>query len=401
LNLNTRLTNFIKHKKFDIESFLVLSINLCKALLVVHKQKKILGNLTPDNIIIDKNQNITLDIDYANNNIENNIYKAPEQSDRINSNIDSSVDIYSLGIIFYEILDSEFKNKSNASKEIDYDLLTTKIPFLSSEKVPAVLSQIINKMIVKDSRERYQDIVSVYADLNKVLKEYQKSNLFTTFKIDTLNHQLGLNQTDFIYGRDFQEKELHNIINSQQYQNVLVSLYGNSGVGKSSLVNKVLKSHKEKFSYILELKLERYKQNAPYEILYGALRDLTKQIIIKDEKSIEAYKYKLQNILGTDAQILIDVIPEIELIIGKQENTIEINPSDIKVRFDNLLVNFMKLFFTTQKPLCIYIDDLQWADDITIKWLENILLNLKNIFVFVTYRDEEVNENHIVKQMMK
>ncbi|MCD4757301.1 MAG: response regulator [Arcobacteraceae bacterium] len=401
MNLNTRLTNFIKHKNFDIESFLVLSINLCKALLVVHKQKKILGNLTPDNIIIDKNQNITLDIDYANNNIENNIYKAPEQSDRINSNIDSSVDIYSLGIIFYEILDSEFKNKSNASKEIDYDLLTTKIPFLSSEKVPAVLSQIINKMIVKDSRERYQDIVSVYADLNKVLKEYQKSNLFTTFKIDTLNHQLGLNQTDFIYGRDFQEKELHNIINSQQYQNVLVSLYGNSGVGKSSLVNKVLKSHKEKFSYILELKLERYKQNAPYEILYGALRDLTKQIIIKDEKSIEAYKYKLQNILGNDAQILIDVIPEIELIIGKQENIIEINPSDIKVRFDNLLVNFMKLFFTTQKPLCIYIDDLQWADDITIKWLENILLNLKNIFVFVTYREEEVDENHIVKQMIK
>ncbi len=400
--MNIRLSDFIKDKNVDIEQFLLLSINLSKALLIVHKQKKILRNLTPNNIFVGESNNIVFDTDAINNDEKNQLYKAPEQSDRLNSKIDISVDIYSLGIIFYEILCSDFRDRFKNTQELGYDLLTKKIPLLNEieETVPLVIANIIDKMIAKDSKERYQDIVSVYSDLNRIFNEYKKTSKILTFKIDTLNNLLGLNQADFIYGRDSQEKELNDIINAEYKSNILVSLYGDSGVGKSSLITKVLKQHTIKFSHILELKLEKYKQNTPYEILYDALRNLTKQIIIKDENSIEVYKYKLQEILGTDVQILIDVIPEIGLIIGKQENNSDINPSDMKVRFDNLLFNFMKLFFTAEKPFCIFIDDLQWADDITIKWIENILLKLNNIFVFVTYRDEEVDEKHIIKKMI-
>jgi len=396
--VNINLNDFLKNKNFDIEQFLGLFIKLSHALLIVHKEKKILGNLTPYNIFLDENQNIIFEKTSSNDDENIQLYKAPEQSNRLNSKINTSVDIYSLGIIFYEILNPDFKDTS----ESGYDLLTTTIPLLSevNKTVPLIIANIIDKMITKDTQERYQDIVSVYADFNRVLNEYKQTNEISIFKIDRLNNLLGLNHTDFIYGRESQEKELNSIINTKHNSNIFVSLYGHSGVGKSSLVTKVLQQNKEKFSHILELKLERYKQNTPYEILYEALRNLTKKIIIKDEHALEIYKYRLQKILGTDIQILIDVIPEIELIVGKQEKSSDINPSDMKARFDNMLFNFMKLFFTAEKPFCIYIDDIQWADDITIQWIENILLNLKNIFVFVTYRDEEINEYDIVKKMI-
>ena len=102
--------------------------------------------------------------------------------------------------------------------------------------------------------------------------------------------------------------------------------------------------------------------------------------------------------MGAKAQTLIDVIPEIEVIIGKQSTS----DMDEKVNLDNLIVNFMELFMEKDKPLCIYIDDIQWADRVTIDWIKNVLSKLDNIIFFLTFRndDKEVHKDHLLNSML-
>lgn len=393
------LYSYLENNRLDVKKFLLIAIELCKALEVFHKQNIILGNLSPFTIMIDDEYSIKLLSKQDNTTQEYRIYNAPEQSDRIKLKVDKSVDIYSLGIIIYEMLKGEFSLKE--SDEQSYDLLTRKFPLLHEidVNIPIMLSKVVDKMMSKNILDRYGDIESVNIDLHKSLILLENNKESEEFTIDTYKSVFELSQSEFIYGREAQEEELSEIVSSKPDPNLVVRVSGSSGVGKSSFINKFLKQNKNGFSHILDLKLEQYKQNAPYEILYSALRNLTKQIIAKDEESLEFYKDKLQALLGKEAQILIDVIPEIEIIIGKQPDVEHISASDKKARFDNMLFSFMKLFFHSNKPLCIYIDDLQWADSVTIQWIENIILNLQNMVMILSYRDDEVDENHILETL--
>jgi len=391
------LDTFFKNNRVDVKTSLFIAIKLCKTLEVLHKQDIMYGNLSPYTILIDNHHDVELISKLENLQKHCEIYKAPEQSERIKLQANGSVDIYSLGILLYEMLQGKFSLKD--TDDFSYDLLTKKFPLLHEidTKIPVMISKIIEKMMAKDSADRYSSIVSVTIDLHKCLRQLEHNKENEEFVVDTFKTIFELNQSDFIYGRESQEEELSEIILSKSDTNVIVRISGKSGIGKSSFVNKFLKNHKDNFGYILDLKLEQYKQNAPYEILYGALRNLTKQIIAQDEKSLEFSKDKLLELLGKEVQILIDVIPEIEIIIGKQTDVEDISPSDKKARFDNMLFSFMKFFFHSNKPLCVYIDDLQWADSVTTQWLENIILNLHNLVVIINYRDEELDENHILQ----
>ncbi|WP_304543237.1 diguanylate cyclase [Sulfurimonas microaerophilic] len=397
---------YIQRNELDLQKFLYIAIELCKVIESSHKQNITLRTLSSSSILIDAENGLSVTIvpnDKENQDKKNRIYRAPEQNERISLTIDHSVDIYSLGVIFYEILSEKLEDESKNSQDFFYELFTKEFPSLHEldASIPITISNIIDKMMAKNRNERYSDILSVHVDLAKSLQQLKENGSVGIFQLNSFKPFFKFNMNGLIYGREVPEQEIQKIIRAREPLNTLISVYGNSGVGKSFFMNKVLQDNKEYFSHILELKLERYQQNAPYEILYDALRNFTKQILSEDEKVVEAYRKQLQNILGNEAQILIDVIPEIEVIIGKQPQITDISPVDKKARFDSMLFHFMELFFQSEKPFCIYIDDLQWADEVIIQWIQNILLKFNNLFVFVTYRNEEVKEEHEIRQMFK
>jgi len=389
---------FLQKNKVDLNGFLLIAKELSKALFSSHKENIIFANLAPASILINEDKKIKIiilePINSDSNKNSNQIYKAPEQI--INNNqITSSVDIYALGIIFYELLIGKTIETNSNLLEFSHSLLAKNLPSLSyiNESIPLVISEIIEKMIAKNQSERYSDILSVYVDINKASELLIQNQKIEEFELDTFHNILDINTQITIYAREEEEKRLLEIITlNSGNTNTLVSISGNSGVGKSTLVDKVLKHKEDSFSHLITMKFEKYKQNSPYEIFYSALRNLTKQIIAKDEVSLKHYKEKLSHSLGDEAQILIDVIPEIEVIIGKQHTIEDINIGDKKARFDNLLLHFLKSVCDPDKKLCIFFDDLQWADTVTLKWIENIMINLENVLIFVTYRDNEVGD---------
>ncbi|QOP41061.1 diguanylate cyclase [Sulfurimonas marina] len=397
---------YIQKNELDLQKFLYIAIELCKVIESFHKQNITIRTLSSSSILIDAENGLSVMIrndDKENLNEKDRIYRAPEQNERISLTVENSVDIYSLGVVFYEIFSEKIEHDNKSSQDFFYELFTQELPPLHQldASIPVTISNIIEKMTAKNRHERYNDILSVHVDLAKSLKQFQENGTIGIFKLDTFKPYFKFNKSELIYGREVPEEEIEKIINAKESLNTLIAVSGNSGVGKSFFMTKVLEKNKQHFSDILELKLERYKQNAPYEILYDALRNFTKQILSQDENIVQNYRKELRNLLGNEAQILIDVIPEIEAIIGKQPQIKDIHPVDKKARFDSMLFHFMELFFHSQKPFCIYIDDLQWADDVIIQWLQNILIKFKNLFVFITYRNEEVQEGHEIRQMFE
>lgn len=396
----------VQKNRLDLKSFLLIAIKICKVLESLHRQNILHENLSPSLIFIKNNYTIEIiNVEAGGSDFfqkKTQVYKAPEQITKTSNQITNAVDIYALGMIFYEILSGKVPYEYSDELEFSHTVLTKKLPLVSTvnKNIPVVISKIIDKMISKNLSERYSDILSVYVDLKKAYILLNENRQIDEFELDSISNILDINTAESLYGRDEEEEKLVNIISYNANKvNTLVSVSGSSGVGKSTLVNKVLKQKQEYFSHYIELKFDKYRQNSPYEILYTALRNLTKQIIAKDDISLQLLKYQLEKSLGLQAQILIDVIPEIEIIMGKQEKVEDISSADKKARFDNLLFRFMKIVIGFDKRLCIFFDDLQWADSITLKWIESIMINLENVLILVTYRDKEVSQEHPIRVM--
>lgn len=410
------LEEYLNNKTFDLNTFLKIAIEISKAISFLHKKNIIHKNLSLSSILIDGNKNIKIiDFDCASSKIynineneiidslDNQIYKAPEQSQGIKNQIDNSVDIYSLGVIFYRLLSGSFPFSQDKSISFSYCLLAKEIPLISTinKNVPEVISKIVQKMMAKNKKERYHQVLSIQADLNKCLISLNKNDKIKNFQIDEIQKVFDFNTNENIYGRNEEKEDFINVINSIKHDNnALYCISGDSGLGKSSLINYVLNQKKEMFSYIVKVKIDKYKQNTSYELLYFALRNLTKTIIAEDKKSLNIWKNKLKKLFISQAQLLIDVIPEIEIIIGKQDKIEDLNDLDVKVSFDSLLLKYIKLFCDFDKPLCIFIDDVQWADFVLLKWLENSILNLSNVLFVVSYRDKEIDKGHLFSKFL-
>lgn len=373
-----------RNKIKDIMQFLDIAVNIAEKVHEIHQKKSIHRNISCETITIDDNYSIEI-LDTKNTNSANAIYKAPEIGSTADSRIDETVDIYSLGIVFYELL--------AALKGIDLErnLIATSPVHEINPDIPVILSNIISKMTAKNKVNRYKNMVCVYIDLNKCLDLFGENRFKEGFEIDSFNSALEMNRAKFIYGRENHIYKIEDLIASGNGKKLVVNLSGEQGVGKSTLVNDILRRNSDSFGYILKLEFDEYSKNAPYQILYNGLRELTKKLIVRDEGKLGIAGEKLKKHLGLESRILIDIIPELEIITGAAEQIEELQASDIKARLNNMLVHFMELFLDSGKPLCIFIDDAQSIDPGTGKWLEDVVFSLSNIFVFFSYREDNGN----------
>ncbi len=400
------LSDYVKNKPFDVDTFLSIAIEISKNVHTLHKQNVLFNNLTPSNIFINTHHQVKItkvtSLDDADVTID---YMSPEQVLRDSTYINQSSDIYVLGIIFYELVVGELPYKYNDILAFTHAVLTQKIPFISdkNKNIPHMLSLIIEKMVAINQFERYKDLMSVIIDLTKLQHALNKNEV-PNFKLDIFYNVQELHTSKVIYGRDEEEQKLQYHIDSKtNKENRIILVHGKSGMGKSSLINKVINKNKNNFSHICKFKLDSGEQSTPYQILYTALSTMVRELVAQDEETLEKYRNKLQNILGTHAYVLTEVIPELEIVLGEHTTTIEeVQNIDSKASLDNLLVRFMGAFHDEELPLCIYIDDIQWADTVTLQWIKNVILNLENIILFMAYRNDEVeiSSNHLISSML-
>jgi diguanylate cyclase (GGDEF)-like protein len=408
------LKKIIQNKKFDLNSFVELAIKISESFLYLHKQNIIHSNLSSSCILINKNNEIKiLNLCYAKfkKEIDSNhyqfnhtdVYKAPEQTNRISEKISELTDIYSLGIIFYEILTGFPPYNLEDLTSLSHSIVTKE--FLSiyeiDSSIPKIISNIIDKMLVKNLSERYSSILSLLVDLKKIKNLMEKNKVLNEFKIDHFKKDFSISNNNTLFGRKRDlDSFIKNISNTQNTNNLFI-ITGYSGVGKTSFVKKALEHASKNPNQILQVKLDNYKQNTPYKILYNKLRELSEQILTKDEINHQIWKEKIISALGDEVKVLYGIIPELKIILGEKDELVELNPNDGKIRFDNYLFKYLQLFATKEEPLFIFLDDMQWSDNITLNWLEKAIYRLSNVFIIISYRDNEVKDDSSLSILIK
>lgn len=429
------LKETIAINKLSIHDFLKLSVSVSDTLCQLSKLNIIHNKINPTNIVWNQETGQVKLIDFGSSTILRReiaaiqnpdefegllSYISPEQTGRMNRMVDYRTDMYSLGVTLYEIMAGQLPFPSSDAMEIIHCHLARNPvhphlirPILPGERADdfGILSKIIIKLMSKTAENRYLSFFGLRSDLKRCL-DYLENN----HTLSGLDFNPGEN--DFsdkfqipqkLYGRETETKILLDAFNrvtdisrsGQVGEMIMVSGY--AGIGKSVLVNEIHIPIVEKKGLFVSGKFDRLKHNTPYSAIILAFQDLIRQILMGSESQINHWKSKILDAVGPNGQIIIDVIPEVERIIGKQPSVPDLPPRETQNRFYLYFQNFIETFADASHPIALFLDDLQWADIPSLKLLERLMLDLKARYLLIigAYRDNEADPLHPLIQTLE
>ena len=327
-------------------------------------------------------------------------YMAPEQTGRMNRSIDSRSDLYSVGVTLYQILTGVLP--FNASDPIEWvHCHIARQPATPSElrkEVPLGLSAIVMKLLAKTAEERYQTAAGLEADLRKGLAEWKSFGRIDPFPLGAHDASDRLLIPEKLYGRDRESAELiqafERVVVRGTPEFVLVSGY--SGVGKSTVVNELHKAIVLPRGIFISGKFDQFKRDVPYATLAQAFQTLVRQILSKNEEEFGHWREAIRHAVGLNGQLVVNLIPDLGLVIGKQAPVPELSPQEAQIRFQAVFRAFLGVFARKEHPLVLFLDDLQWLDRATLNLLQHLIIHpdVRYLLLIGAYRDNEVSPSH-------
>lgn len=326
-------------------------------------------------------------------------YMAPEQTGRMNRPVDQRADLYSLGVTLYALLTGRLPFDAEDPLELVHAHIakSAAAPDTLDERVPGSVSAVVQKLLAKHPEDRYYGAAAVARDLLRC-NEYLLCGRTEPFPLATDDAPEDFRISRRLYGR---EREVAQLLagfeRARTGPSCVVSLVrGYSGIGKTSVVGSLYHPIVRNRGRFVSGKFDQYKRDIPYATIVQAFRDLMREILGEGEASLEAWRARLLDALGSNGQVIVEVIPSLELVIGAQSPVLELDPQEAQNRFESTLLAFVRVFARADHPLVLFLDDLQWADGATLGVLKLLAFPgaVPALQVVLAYRDNEVDAAH-------
>jgi diguanylate cyclase (GGDEF)-like protein len=404
----------LQKRQLSLVEFLEVAVKITDVLGEIHQKNIIHKDINPSNIVFNEQTQQLKLIDFGiatvlpldpseiinRDLVEGTLaYISPEQTGRMNRAIDHRTDFYSLGITFYQLLTKQLPFQTDEPIEMLHCHVARQ-PVLMSQinrDIPKTVSAIAMKLLAKNPESRYQNAYGIKADLQKCLTQLKNNGKVELFFLAENDVSDKFEIPKKLYGRDEEVKKLLTEFERvSQGDSEIMLISGYSGVGKSALVAEIQEAIAQKNSYFISGKCEQLQRSIPYAAVVSAFKELVQQLLTESEDKLQQWRQKLLDALGTSGQIIINVIPEIELIIGKQPAVLEVAPNESQNRFKLLFQKFINIFCQPEHPLVIFLDDLHWADSATLKLMQSLMQDAETKFLFLigAYRENEVSQVH-------
>ncbi|MEA5552793.1 AAA family ATPase [Anabaena cylindrica UHCC 0172] len=408
------IDSLIRGQQVELLDFLEIAIKITQAIGEVHQHHIIHKDIKPSNILVNRQTHQIKIIDFSISSLlpkekpkfsnpdllEGTLaYISPEQTGRMNRSVDYRTDLYSLGVTFYEMLSGTLPFDVTDSMELIHcHIARQPIPVDQLKpEIPQVISAIVMKLLNKTAEERYQSAFGLQYDLENCLNQLENIARISSFLIGQHDQSSQLQIPEKLYGREVEIATLLTAFEQvNQGQKELILVAGYSGIGKSALVNEIHKPIIQKKGYFITGKFEQFKRNIPYASLIQALQELIRQLLSESDVQLATWKEKLLQALAPNAQIIIDVIPELELIIGEQPALPQLAAHESQNRFNLFFQKFIGILAKKEHPLVLFLDDLQWADLASLKLIQLLStdIEIQNLLIIGAYRDNEVDSTH-------
>ncbi|BAY73374.1 serine/threonine protein kinase and signal transduction histidine kinase with GAF and PAS/PAC sensor (plasmid) [Trichormus variabilis NIES-23] len=429
-----------------LSAFLSLAIKITGILDRIHAAGVIHKDINPSNIVFNLDTGVVKFIDFGiatrfnrtNPTFKNPhviegtlAYLSPEQTGRMNRLLDYRTDLYSLGVTFYELLTGQLPFATTDILELVHCHLA-KSPIPPHElkaTIPKAVSDIVLKLMAKNAEDRYRSAWGIKADLEICADQLKKIGQVNSIQLGLLDIWDQFQIPQKLYGRDqevarllaafvrvacplaqppagkdsgfasenlVQQRQEQKLTDNQTFKVEMMLVSGYAGIGKSALVQELYKPITAKRGYFIWGKFDQFGRNIPYSAIANALQKLVQQLLGEPDEQLQQWRSQLLTALGSNGQIIIDIIPEVELIIGKQPPVPEVGAIEAQNRFNRIFQKFVRVFCSKEHPLVIFLDDLQWIDSATLKLIELLLLDEQTQFLFLigAYRNNEVNLTH-------
>jgi PAS domain S-box-containing protein len=324
-------------------------------------------------------------------------YLAPEQTGRMNRGIDYRSDFYALGVTLYELLTGQLPFESTKPIELIHcHLAKTALPAAQvNPAIPTVVSQIIAKLMAKNAENRYQSALGLRHDLEKCLTLWQATQTISEFEIGQQDLSDRFIIPEKLYGRETEVKTLLDAFAQvSQGQTEMILVAGFSGIGKTVVINEVHKPIARQQGYLIKGKYNQFNCELPLNAFVQAFRDLVGQLLSEDDTRLANWKKQILAAVGENGQVLIDVIPSLQGIIGQQPPLCELTGVAAQHRFNLSFQKFIEVFTTAEHPLVIFLDDLQWADPASWQLIKLLMESKGYLLLLGAYRDNEVSIVH-------
>ncbi len=398
----------------SIEHFLEMAIQITQIMGKIHDRRVTHKGINPANILWDPVKKDVKIIDFGNSSelfrerqkirvmklSEDTLpYISPEQTHRMNCEIDYRTDFYSLGITLFELLTGQRPYQANNALGWIHCHIAKKpvSPIALRPEIPPVLGDLLLKLLEKNPEHRYQSTFGLLHDLKEIKNQWAAGHSVESFDLGKFDASGIFRVPQRLYGRDDEIALVLNIFNEASKGNPqLVLVAGYSGVGKTSLIREVQKSILGIKGYFIEGKYDQFKQNVPYRAIIQAFQDLVQQILTESDDRLAIWKSKFSNALGANGQVVLDMIPEFESIIGAQAPVPELYPKEIQNRLIFTFRELINVITGNDRPLVIFLDDLQWSDRASLDFIKNLLNigGIRNVLIIGAYRDSEVDSGH-------
>ena len=412
------LQDAIGKQGMPLDTFLAYAEQLATGLADLHRIGIIHRDIKPDNILTDAQTGRLWIIDLglateitrrdamltATDKMLGTLqYMSPEQTGRVNHVVDLRTDLYSLGLVLYEMLVGTPPFNADDSLALMHAQLTKKPERISSlrPEVPESLGAIIAKLLEKKPEDRYASAHGVRFDLSQAARAIAIGD----------SSPLRLGERDFptvftvpahLYGREVEIRQLKDGLDKAESQSNLVLISGYSGMGKSSLTSELYAPTLARGGYFIAGKVDQYRRDIPLDSMCQALRDLVRQILTEPAQQIDLWAKELKDSMGSNLGVIIDLVPDLVYLVGQQPRAPQLVGGDSQRRLIASMVRFVATFARAKHPLVVFFDDLQWSDRDTLILIEQLLARggANGLLVIAAYRDNELTPHHPLAAMV-
>lgn len=399
-------------RRLPLAQVLDIGIAVAEGLAQMHEHDVVHKNIEPHSILLDEAGSVRI-IDFAiaselslerkggvsSQRLEGPLgYMSPEQTGRMNRDLDYRSDYYSLGVTLFELLTGRLPFHADSALEWVHNHISRSPPSPTQihPAIPPGVSAIVLKLLAKNAEDRYQGSFGLIDDLGRCRRELAQTGIVSIFLLGQRDVPRRFSIPERLYGREQDLAALLALFEEVAGGGTAFCMVsGYSGVGKSALVNEISKPLVGHRGYLVVGKFDQFQRGTPYSAVAVALRGLVAQLSTESEERRQAWRSRLLTAVAPNARVLTDLAPELEQLIGAQPPVAELPPAEALNRFHLAMLSFIRAV-TAEQPLVLFLDDLQFSDAATLnllRWLGGAR-DLQRLLLIGAYRSNEVDVGH-------